>query len=103
MSPRPTYAPPALPPLTIGAPLGASHHCGKRTRATRLSLSSIAVREPSDSAAAAAELLSVLQVRGKGDRIDILFPETEYQELALTRSVEHVLTVEDVIVHKLIA
>lgn len=42
-------------------------------------------------------------VRGKGDRIDLLLPVVEYQELALDRAVDHVITVEDVIVHKLIA
>jgi hypothetical protein len=45
----------------------------------------------------------VLQVRGKGDRIDVLFASVEYQEVALRRAVDHVLSVEDVIVHKLIA
>jgi hypothetical protein len=35
--------------------------------------------------------------------IDILIPVIEYQREALARSVGHVLTVEDVIIHKLIA
>jgi hypothetical protein len=42
-------------------------------------------------------------VRGHGDRIDILLPVVEYQQVALDRAVDHVITVEDVIVHKLIA
>jgi hypothetical protein len=45
----------------------------------------------------------MLLVRGRGDRIDILFATLEYQNVALERAVEHVLAVEDVIVHKLIA
>jgi hypothetical protein len=35
--------------------------------------------------------------------VDLMIPVTEYQELALQRSQDHVLTAEDVIVHKLIA
>src|SRR5260370_14848439 len=35
--------------------------------------------------------------------VDLMIPVTEYQELALERSQDHVLTAEDVIVHKLIA
>ena len=35
--------------------------------------------------------------------VDILFPVTEYQHGALARAKDHLLTVEDVIVHKLIA
>jgi len=45
----------------------------------------------------------LLAVRGKGDVIDVLFAVVEYQHVALRRAVEHVLTPEDVIVHKLIA
>jgi hypothetical protein len=45
----------------------------------------------------------LLVVRGKGDTIDVLFPVVEYQEVALQRATDHVITVEDVIVHKLIA
>jgi hypothetical protein len=57
------------------------------------------VREIADPGQPAHMLL----VRGHGDRIDILFPETEYQTVALDRQREHILTVEDVIIHKLIA
>ncbi len=40
----------------------------------------------------------------RGDEaIDILLPVVEYQRVALTRAHDHVLTVEDVIIHKLIA
>lgn len=41
----------------------------------------------------------------RGDeRIDILFPTVEYQDLAIDRALEHhILTPEDVIIHKLIA
>jgi hypothetical protein len=45
----------------------------------------------------------LLAVRGKGDVIDVLLAVVEYQHVALDRAVDHVLTVEDVIVHKLIA
>ena len=37
------------------------------------------------------------------EAIDILLPVVDYQRQALARSVDHVLTVEDVIIHKLIA
>ena len=36
-------------------------------------------------------------------RVDVLLAETDYQRLAIDRAVDGVLTVEDVIVHKLIA
>lgn len=45
----------------------------------------------------------LLVVTGHGDHIDVLLPVVEYQEVALARAIDHVLTVEDVIVHKLIA
>ena len=53
--------------------------------------------------AATGEPPHLLVVRGKGDVIDVLLAVVEYQEVALRRAVDHVLTVEDVIVHKLIA
>jgi hypothetical protein len=37
------------------------------------------------------------------EAVDILLPVIEYQRVALDRAVDHVLAVEDVIVHKLIA
>ena len=45
----------------------------------------------------------LLVVRGKGDVIDVLLAVVDYQDVALRRAVDHVLTVEDVLVHKLIA
>lgn len=51
----------------------------------------------------AGEPPHLLVVRGHGDQIDILLPVVEYQSVALERAVDHVLTVEDVLVHKLIA
>lgn len=36
-------------------------------------------------------------------RVDVLLAETDYQRLAIDRAVDGVLTVEDVLVHKLIA
>lgn len=37
------------------------------------------------------------------EAVDILLPVIEYQAVALARAVDHVLAVEDVIIHKLIA
>jgi len=37
------------------------------------------------------------------EAVDILLPVVDYQRQALARAVDHVLTVEDVIIHKLIA
>lgn len=45
----------------------------------------------------------LLVVRGRGDVIDVLLAVVEYQEVALGRATDHLLTVEDVIIHKLIA
>ena len=42
-------------------------------------------------------------VRGFGHAIDLLVASVPYQHLALDRAIGHVLTIEDVIVHKLIA
>lgn len=45
----------------------------------------------------------LLVVRGRGDVIDVLLATVEYQEVALARAVDHVLSIEDVLIHKLIA
>jgi hypothetical protein len=45
----------------------------------------------------------LLAVRCRGDQIDVLFPVVEYQQTALDRAEDHVITAEDVIIHKLIA
>lgn len=45
----------------------------------------------------------VIFARGSGWSVDVLGAETEYQRLALDRAVDGALSVEDVIVHKLIA
>lgn len=45
----------------------------------------------------------LLVVRGNGDVIDVLLAVVEYQAEALRRAVDHVITVEDVVIHKLIA
>jgi hypothetical protein len=42
-------------------------------------------------------------IRGHGQRIDAILAETAYQRTAIERAVAGALTVEDVIVHKLIA
>lgn len=42
-------------------------------------------------------------IRGDGIRVDVLAAQTDYQFEAIDRAVDGVLTVEDVIVHKLIA
>lgn len=44
-----------------------------------------------------------LFVRGHGRRFDILRAETEYQRVALDRATTDAITVEDVIIHKLLA
>lgn len=45
----------------------------------------------------------VVFIRGEGVAVDALRAETEYQRVAMDRAVDGVLTVEDVIVHKLLA
>lgn len=45
----------------------------------------------------------LLIVRRGEERVDIMLPTVPYQELALERAVNNILTVEDVIIHKLIA
>lgn len=42
-------------------------------------------------------------IRGEGVAVDVMKSETEYQDEAMRRAVDGWLTVEDVIVHKLIA
>lgn len=51
----------------------------------------------------AGEPPHLLLVRGHGDRIDVMLPAVAYQRVALERAINHVITVEDVIIHKLIA
>jgi hypothetical protein len=55
-----------------------------------------AIADPGDPA-------HLLLVRGNGIRADLLLVEVEYQQVALDRSAQGVITAEDVIVHKLIA
>lgn len=45
----------------------------------------------------------VVFIRAPGVKVDVLVAETEYQEVALDRAIDGVLTVEDVLVHKLLA
>ncbi len=49
------------------------------------------------------ELPHLLRCRRGPESIDILLPVVAYQRTALDRAVDHVLTPEDVIIHKLIA
>jgi hypothetical protein len=51
----------------------------------------------------AGEPPHLLVVRGKGDVIDVLLAIVDYQRVALGRAIDHVITAEDVIIHKLIA
>jgi hypothetical protein len=51
----------------------------------------------------AGEPPHLVLVRGRGDRIDLMLPAVAYQRVALDRATDHVITAEDVIVHKLIA
>ncbi|MDP9463273.1 MAG: hypothetical protein M3P52_01505 [Actinomycetota bacterium] len=45
----------------------------------------------------------VIFIRGDGIAVDVLMSETDYQDEAIRRAVDGWLTVEDVIIHKLIA
>jgi hypothetical protein len=45
----------------------------------------------------------LLMVRGNGVRVDVMAAQTEFQRSALDRAVDGVITVEDVIVFKLLA
>lgn len=45
----------------------------------------------------------VVFIRGRGVKVDVLRSETEFQDAALDRAVDGVITAEDVIVFKLIA
>ena len=45
----------------------------------------------------------LLRLERPGMRIDLLVAVVEYQQVALERSIDRVLTAEDVVVHKLIA
>lgn len=56
-----------------------------------------------EEVAAPGEPPHLLLVRGHGDVIDVLVAVVEYQAVALDRAADHVLTAEDVVVHKLIA
>ncbi len=56
-----------------------------------------------DVIADAGEPAHLIRCHRGEEAIDILLPVVEYQRVALERSRDHVLTVEDVIVHKLIA
>jgi len=51
----------------------------------------------------AGEPAHLIRCHRGAEAVDILLPVVEYQRQALARAVDHVLTVEDVIVHKLIA
>jgi hypothetical protein len=48
-------------------------------------------------------LVHLIRARRSDCTVDIMLPVTEYQEIALGRATKNVLTVEDVIIHKLIA
>ena len=45
----------------------------------------------------------LLYLRTSVDRVDVLLPVVDYQQVALDRAIDHVLSVEDVLIHKLIA
>ncbi len=97
---------------TIGA-LAANRYRAEERFTTDLDL--LVERHPHIEEALEAAGYGVLVVRTPGEdphllrltrgaeQIDVLLPVVEYQEVALTRAVDHVLTAEDVIVHKLLA
>lgn len=86
----------ATPRLTTDVDFLADHTDGLEQGFRDAGYDVTAVAEP-------GERPHLLVVRGRGDRIDVLFPVVEYQDVALRRAVDHVITAEDVIVHKLIA
>lgn len=45
----------------------------------------------------------LLFIRGRGEAVDVMLAETEYQMQAMNRAVDGVITAEDVVVHKLLA
>jgi hypothetical protein len=45
----------------------------------------------------------LIRARRNDGQIDLIIATTEYQQLAIDRARDHVLTVEDVLIHKLIA
>ena len=45
----------------------------------------------------------MIRAQRSDGRADIVIASTEYQRIAVARAVDHVLTVEDVLIHKLIA
>ena len=49
------------------------------------------------------ELPHLIRCHRGPEAIDVLLPVVEYQAVALARAIDHVLAVEDVIIHKLIA
>lgn len=49
------------------------------------------------------ELPQLVRLRSATERIDLLIALVEYQRVAVDRATDHVLTVEDVLVHKLIS
>jgi len=56
-----------------------------------------------DVIADVGELPYLIRCHRGSEAVDILLPVVEYQRVALARAHDHVLTVEDVVVHKLIA
>ena len=56
-----------------------------------------------DVIADAGEQAHLIRCHRGAEAVDILLPVIEYQRVALARAHDHVLTVEDVIIHKLIA
>lgn len=45
----------------------------------------------------------LIRARRTDGRVDIVLARTDYQKLAVERAVDHVVTVEDLLIHKLIA
>ena len=86
----------ATPRLTIDADFLAKHQQGLADAFRRAGYDVTEVAEPGEGP-------HLLVVRGRGDVIDVLLAVVEYQDVALARAVDHVLTIEDVLIHKLIA
>jgi hypothetical protein len=86
----------ATPRFTTDVDTMADHHPGL---VDRLESAGYDVSVIAD----AGEPAHLIRCHRSAESIDILIPVVEYQRTALLRANDHVLTVEDVIIHKLIA
>jgi hypothetical protein len=86
----------STPRFTTDVDTMAEHHPGL---VDRLKLAGYDVSVVADE----GEPAHLIRCHRSTESVDILLPVVEYQRIALARAQDHVLTVEDVIIHKLIA